>query len=72
MTHAAATSKYTNQDTLKLNIVDQKPFVDQNFNGNASLTAFIDDLKTESITRRGWEDLHTVRCANSTNKNLGW
>ena len=65
-----ATSIPPPQDSTKSDYTDRKTFVDQPFLGNTSLTSFIDDLRTESMARRGWEDLLLVEGENGEEINL--
>ena len=57
-------------DTRWRDIVDRKPFVTNTFNGSTSLTSFIDDLRTETMARDGWDKLLLVDTVNSNDVNV--
>ena len=48
-------------DTVRRDIANRKTFVDAPFNATSSLTPFIDDLRTETMARQGWEKLLNVK-----------
>ena len=46
---------------------DQKPVSERRYDGETSLSHFVNDLKTESITRNAWEG---ILCISSTTSNI--
>ena len=57
-------------DTARRNMADCKTFVASPFNGSSSLTLFIDDLRTETMARQGWEKLVSIRTENGKTTQL--
>ena len=57
-------------DTSRMDVTDCKKFVDLPFNGLISLTSFIDDLRTETMARQGWEKLASIHTKNSKTVQL--
>ena len=51
-------------DTARRDVTDRKIFVDLPFNGSSPLTSFIDNLRTETMARQGWEALFIIRTTN--------
>jgi len=57
-------------DTAQRDVTDRKTFVDSPFTDQSSLTSFIDNLRTETMARQGWEALVHVKNNNGITMKL--